>query len=226
MGSFANSERTQVAQTTTASSPSVEPRFDWPSDPVASDAAENSPVTGWGALEEPEEKRRRWPLVFLLLALLLLVGWLVEQSLQPSAVLSLGIATDGLLAPPQNRVFSGQALGPEHLMVSNSGTERACWWISAEGDNPSLARLITIRIADAGDRTLYAGPIPGSAPAILFGSACANPPIGTPSGTEAALAPGATATATITGTVGDLPPALNGQILTITWSSVGAPAGQ
>jgi hypothetical protein len=202
-------------------------RFDWPPDPVMPAAAQDGEATGWAALDEPEEKdRRRWLLLLLLLPLLLLIGWLWEQAMQPVPVLSLAIATDGVLAPPQNQVFSGQTLGPEHLTITNTGNVGACWWISAQGDNPSLGKLIAIRVTDAAGGPLYAGAIPDSSSAVLFGSACARPPIGVQSGTQTTLAPGASATLTIDGRVGDLPPALDGQILTITWSSVSARAGQ
>ena len=193
----------------------------WPDRPALRNG-----VTGWEALDASEEQRdrRRWLLLLLLVPLLLLLGWLLWQWLQPAPILSLAITSDGMLAPPANQVFSGQALGPEQLTIANDGTERACWWISATSDNPALAALVTIHVADAEGHTLYAGPVPGAAPAIVAGSACAHPPIGAPSGTEATLALGASATLTVTGSVGDLPGALNGELLTITWTSSGAPA--
>ena len=185
-----------------------------------------SRASGWEALDASEEQRdrRRWLLLLLLVPLLLLLGWLVWQWLQPAPILSLAITSDGMLAPPANQVFSGQALGTEQLTIANDGTERACWWISATSDNPALAALVTIHVTDAAGHALYAGPVPGAAPAIVAGSACVHPPIGVPSGTEATLDPGTNATVTITGSVGDLPPALNGQVLTTTWSSVGSRA--
>jgi hypothetical protein len=45
-------------------------------------------------------------------------------------------------------------------------------------------------------------------------------------GTEAVLTPGTSAIVTISGAVGNLPSALNGQILNITWSSLGGTASQ
>ena len=186
-----------------------------------------SRASGWEALDASEEQRdrRRWLLLLLLLVpLLLLLGWLLWQWLQPVPILSLAITSAGMLAPPANQVFSGQALGPEQLTIANDGTEPACWWISATSDNPALAALVTIHVTDAAGHALYAGPVPGAAPAIVAGSACVHPPIGVPSGTEATLDPGTNATVTITGSVGDLPPALNGQVLTTTWSSVGSRA--
>ncbi|HVB27885.1 MAG TPA: hypothetical protein VNE21_08245, partial [Mycobacteriales bacterium] len=150
--------------------------------------------------------------------------WLGEQWLQPVPLVSLALTSDGMLAPPANQVFSGQVLGPEHLTIANDGTEPACWWVNAVSDNPSLAALVTIHVTDAEGHDLYAGPIPGAAPAIVAGSACTNPPIGVVSGTEATLSLGASTTLAVTGSVGDLPPALNGAVLTITWTSTGAPA--
>ena len=193
----------------------------WPTRPVPTNG-----VTGWEALDASEERRdrRRWLLLLPLVPLLLLLGWLLWGWLQPVPILSLAITSDGMLAPPANQVFSGQALGPEQLTIANDGTERACWWISAASDNPALAALVTIHVTDTAGHTLYAGPVPGAAPAVVAGSACAHPPIGVRSGTEATLALGASATLTVTGSVGDLPAALNGQILTITWTSSGASA--
>ena len=193
----------------------------WPTRPAPPNG-----VTGWEALDASEERRdrRRWLLLLLLVPLLLLLGWLLWQWLQPVPILSLAITSDGMLAPPANQVFSGQALGPEQLTIANDGTERACWWISAASDNPALAALVTIHVVDAAGHALYTGPAPGAAPTVVAGSACAHPSIGVSSGTEAALALGASATLTITGTVGDLPAALNGELLTITWTSTGAPA--
>ena len=193
----------------------------WPTRPALTDGA-----TGWEALDAFEERRdrRRWLLLLLLVPLLLLLGWLLWQWLQPVPILSLAITSDGMLAPPANQVFSGQALGPEQLTISNDGTERACWWIGATSDNPALAALVTIHVADAAGHTLYTGPVPSAAPAIVAGSACAHPPIGVTSGTETTLALGASASLTVTGSVGDLPAALNGELLTITWTSIGAPA--
>jgi hypothetical protein len=186
-------------------------------------SAPTNGATGWEALDASEEQRdrRRW---LLLAPLVLLLGWLLWQWLQPTPILSLAITSDGMLAPPANQVVSGQALGPEQLTIANDGTASACWWISATSDNPALAALVTLHVRDAAGHTLYTGPVPGAAPAIVAGSACAHPPIGVPSGTEATLALGASATLTVTGSVGDLPAALNGALLTITWTSIGAPA--
>ena len=185
-----------------------------------------SRASGWEALDASEEQRdrRRWLLLLLLVPLLLLLGWLLWQWLQPTPIVSLAVTSDGMLAPPANQVVSGQVLGPEHLTIVNDGTERACWWISATSDNPALAALVTIHVADAAGQALYTGPVPGAAPAVVAGSACAHPPIGSPSGTEATLALGASATLTVTGSVGALPAALNGALLTITWTSVGSRA--
>ncbi len=185
-----------------------------------------SQATGWEALDASEERRdrRRWLLLLLLVPLLLLLGWLLWQWLQPVPILSLAITSDGMLAPPANQVSRGQALGPEQLTISNDGTERACWWISATSDNLALAALVTIHVVDAAGHALYTGPAPGAAPTVVAGSACVHPPIGFPSGTEATLALGGSATLTVTGSVGDLPATLNGALLTITWTSSGAPA--
>ena len=193
----------------------------WPTRPAPTNG-----VTGWEALDASEERRdrRRWLLLLLLVPLLLLLGWLLWQWLQPVPILSLAITSDGMLAPPANQVFSGQALGPEQLTIANDGTERACWWISATSDNPALAALVTIHVVDAAGHALYAGPVPGAVPAIVAGSACAHPPLGIRSGTEATLALGGSASLIVTGSVGDLPAALNGALLTITWRSIGAPA--
>ncbi len=205
------------------------PDAEHPAQPAADEWPSPAPtngVTGWEALDASEEQRdrRRWLLLLPLVPLLLLLGWLLWQSLQPVPILSLAITSDGMLAPPANQVFRGQALGPEQLTIANDGTERACWWISAASDNPALAALVTIHVTDAAGHTLYAGPVPGAVPAIVAGSACAHPPLGIRSGTEATLALGASATLTVTGSVGDLPAALNGELLTITWTSIGAPA--
>ena len=185
-----------------------------------------SQATGWEALDASEERRdrRRWLLLLLLVPLLLLVAWLLWQWLQPAPILSLAITSDGMLAPPANQVFRGQALGPEQLTISNDGTASACWWVNATSDNPALAALVTIHVVDAAGHALYAGPVPGAAPTVVAGSACVHPPIGFPSGTEATLAIGGSATLTVTGSVGDLPATLNGALLTITWTSNGAPA--
>ena len=218
----APAERDELAGGRPVAEPTTQPAADgWPNRPAPTNG-----VTGWEALDASEERRdrRRWLLLLLLVPLLLLLGWLLWQWLQPVPILSLAITSDGMLAPPANQVFSGQALGPEQLTIANDGTERACWWISAASDNPALAALVTIHVTDADGHTLYAGPVPGSAPTVVAGSACAHPSIGVSSGTEAALALGASATLTITGTVGDLPAALNGELLTITWTSTGAPA--
>jgi len=215
-------ERDRVAGGRFAPEPPAQPGADaWPTRSTATSRA-----SGWEALDASEEQRdrRRWLLLLLLVPLLLLLGWLLWQWLQPTPILSLAITSDGMLAPPANQVFSGQALGPEQLTIANDGTERACWWISATSDNPALAALVTIHVTDAAGHALYAGPIPGAAPVVVAGSACAHPPIGVVSGTEATLSLGAIATLTVTGSVGDLPPALNGQLLTITWTSTGAPA--
>lgn len=182
--------------------------------------------TGWEALDTRDERRSRLGLLLLFVLLLLVAWWLWGRLMQPTPTLTLGIATDGTLAPPHDQVFSGQALGPQHLTITNDGDVRACWWVSAASDNPALAALISIHITDADGHTLYSGPVPGTTQAPVFGSACAHPPLGVASGTEATLAAGASASLTITGTVGWLPPSLNGQILTITWSSLGAPAGR
>ncbi len=215
-------ERDGLAGARSAAEPPAQPVGDgWPNR-----SAPPTGVTGWEALDAPEERRdrRRWLLLPLLVPLLLLLGWLLWQWLQPVPILSLAITSDGMLAPPANQVVSGQALGPEQLTIANNGTEGACWWISATSDNPALAALVTIYVTDADGKTLYAGPVPGAAPAIVAGSTCAHPPIGVPSGTETTLVVGASATLTITGSVGDLPAALNGALLTITWTSIGAPA--
>jgi len=203
-----------------AESPNQPVANGWPTRPTTPSRA-----TGWEARDESEERRghRRW-LLLLLLVLLLLLGWLGEQWLQPVPIVSLALTSDGMLAPPANQVFSGQVLGPEHLTIANDGTQPACWWVNAVSDNPSLAALVTIHVTDAEGHALYGGPIPGSAAAIVAGSACAHPPIGVVSGIETSLPIGGSATLTITGAVGTLPPALNGQLLTITWTSIGAPA--
>ena len=123
----------------------------WPTGSTATSRA-----SGWEALDASEEQRdrRRWLLLLLLVPLLLLLGWLLWQWLQPAPILSLAITSDGMLAPPANQVFSGQALGPEQLTIANDGTEPACWWISATSDNPALAALVTIHVADAAGHTL------------------------------------------------------------------------
>ncbi len=215
-------ERDGVAGGRFTAEPPAQPGANaWPTRSTATSRA-----SGWEALDASEEQRdrRRWLLLLPLVPLLLLLGWLLWQSLQPVPILSLAITSDGMLAPPANQVFSGQALGPEQLTIANDGTERACWWISATSDNPALAALVTIHVVDAAGHALYAGPVPGAGPAIVAGSACARPPLGVSSGTEATLALGASATLTVTGSVGDLPAALNGELLTITWTSSGAPA--
>ena len=218
----APAEREDLAGGRPDAEPLAQPAADgWPNRP-----APPTGVTGWEALDASEEQRdrRRWLLLLLLVPLLLLLGWLLWQWLQPAPILSLAVTSDGTLAQPANQVFSGQVLGPEQLTIANDGTERACWWMSATGDNPALAALVTIHVADAAGHALYAGPVPGAVPAIVAGSACAHPPLGVRSGTEATLALGASATLTVTGSVGDLPAALNGELLTITWTSSGAPA--
>jgi hypothetical protein len=196
--------------------------------PAESGRAPQDSDSGWDELDqEPEKKRRRWFLLLLLIGLFLFGGWLIEQLLQPAPILSLRIATDGMIAPPQNKVFSGQTLGPQHLTITNSGTARACWWISAQSDNPALGSLISLQITNADATVLYSGPVPSSTTS-LFGSVCPSAPLGSPAvaGTEAVLTPGTSAIVTISGAVGNLPSALNGQILNITWSSLGGTASQ
>ena len=204
------------------------PNLDWPGERKGEPAQESTarPARGWDILDEQDERRSRLGFLVLIVLLLVMAWWLWGRLLQPTPTLTFGIATEGMLAPPHDQVFSGQALGPQHLTITNEGNVRACWWVSAESDNPALAALISIRVADADGQMLYSGPIPGATQAPLFGSACAHPPLGAVSGTEATLAPEASATLTITGKVGTLPPSLNGQVLTIIWTCRGTPANR
>ncbi len=210
--------------------PDPSPRFEWPGEPAASGRAADGAAplarptpTGWAAYDAQRRGSHRWRRVLLALAVLAALVWAIGRCSVPPPRLALTVTAEGPLASPNNVVHAGQSLGPQALVLVNTGTLTACWWLSVSADNPAFAPYLWLTLSDAAGHVLYAGPLPTAADP-LAGSACAHPPIGVASGSEAVLAPGGQVTLTVRGSVGALPATLNGQQLVLTWTPLGAPA--
>ena len=209
---------------------STAPRFDWPGEPAASSRAADGArlaagpaQAGWAAYDARRRGSHGGRRALLALAVLAALVWAIGRCSVPPPRLALSVTSEGALASPDNVVHAGQSLGPQALVLANSGTLAACWWLSASADNPAFAPYLRLTLSDAAGHVLYAGPLPTAANP-LAGSACAHPPIGVASGSEAVLAPGGQVTLTVRGSVGALPATLNGQQFILTWTPLGAPA--